>query len=116
MRLLLSYSVEDPQPLNPSDNQTEVQEIVLETTLKGVCYRLVRLVPKEPTEVHLSPREIEIARLIAKGLANKTIAHILNISPWTVATHLRRIFSKTDANTRAEMIATLFSLGVLETV
>lgn len=56
----------------------------------------------------LSPREQEIVRLVAKGLPNKTIAAILDISPWTVATHLRRIFGKLSVRSRAAMIATLF--------
>ena len=56
----------------------------------------------------LSPREQEIVRLVAKGLPNKTIAAILDISPWTVATHLRRVFGKLGVRSRAAMIASLF--------
>jgi len=55
----------------------------------------------------LSPREQEIVRLVAKGLPNKTIAAILDISPWTVATHLRRVFGKLGVRSRAAMIASL---------
>lgn len=67
----------------------------------------------EPTEVSLSPRELEIARLISKGLPNKAIASILEISPWTVATHLRRIYVKLDVNSRAEMVAKLMKAGAI---
>lgn len=59
---------------------------------------------KEPL---LSPRESEIARLVAKGLPNKTIAAILDISPWTVATHLKRIFAKLGVRSRAAMVSVL---------
>jgi len=62
----------------------------------------------------LSPREREIARLVASGYPNKTIGSILEISPWTVGTHLRRIFTKTGVSSRAAMVARLMEAGVLE--
>ncbi|HAX75116.1 MAG TPA: hypothetical protein DCY88_04575 [Cyanobacteria bacterium UBA11372] len=57
--------------------------------------------------IHLSPREQAIAQLVAQGLPNKSIAAILNISHWTVATHLRRIFAKLSVTSRTEMIVKL---------
>lgn len=59
----------------------------------------------------LSPREIEIARLVAAGYPNKTIGGILEISPWTVATHVRRIFIKLGVHGRASMVAHLAQRG-----
>ncbi len=55
--------------------------------------------------MHLSPREAEIIHLVATGLPNKCIGAVLEISTWTVATHLRRIFAKLGVNSRAAMIA-----------
>jgi hypothetical protein len=43
--------------------------------------------------------------MVAKGYPNKTIAGVLNISCWTVGTHLRRIFAKLGVASRAAMIA-----------
>lgn len=60
----------------------------------------------------LTAREYEIARLVAKGLPNKTIAAILEISPYTVQTHLKRAYCKFNVKTRAAMIARLMQLGV----
>jgi DNA-binding CsgD family transcriptional regulator len=60
----------------------------------------------------LSPREHEIARMVADGCTNKEIASVLEISSWTVSTHLRRIFSKLDVTTRAAMVARLVDPGV----
>jgi DNA-binding CsgD family transcriptional regulator len=57
----------------------------------------------------LSPREQEIARMVASGYTNKEIASVLEISTWTVSTHLRRIFSKLAVGTRAAMVARLFA-------
>ncbi|WP_329246559.1 LuxR C-terminal-related transcriptional regulator [Streptomyces sp. NBC_01478] len=52
----------------------------------------------------LSPREQEIARMVACGHPNKTIASVLEISAWTVASHLRRIFVKLEVSSRAAMV------------
>jgi len=61
----------------------------------------------------LSPREYEVARMVARGYPNKTIASVLEISSWTVSTHLRRIFAKLDVTSRAAMVAKLLEAGVL---
>jgi DNA-binding NarL/FixJ family response regulator len=57
----------------------------------------------------LSPREREIARMVACGHPNKTIASELEISTWTVASHLRRMFVKLDVTSRAAMVNRLAS-------
>jgi len=57
----------------------------------------------------LSPRECEIVRLVAKGLPNKTIAAILDISPYTVQTYLRRMFDKKQVRTRAALVAVVIT-------
>jgi predicted ATPase/DNA-binding CsgD family transcriptional regulator len=51
----------------------------------------------------LTPRELEIARLIAKGLANKEIADELVISPATAARHVANILSKLGYTKRAQI-------------
>jgi hypothetical protein len=43
--------------------------------------------------------------MVAKGYPNKTIAGVLNISCWTVDTHLRRTFAKLSVASRAAMVA-----------
>jgi DNA-binding NarL/FixJ family response regulator len=49
----------------------------------------------------LTPREVEVLRLLARGLSNKDIAARLVISPKTVANHAEHIYSKINASTRA---------------
>jgi DNA-binding CsgD family transcriptional regulator len=56
-------------------------------------------------ELPLSPRECEICRLVASGLINKEIGAVLEISEWTVATHLRRIFGKLEVHSKVAMVA-----------
>ena len=52
----------------------------------------------------LSQRELQIVELVAQGQSNKQIAKKLKISEWTVSTHLRRIFTKLQVDSRAEMV------------
>jgi DNA-binding CsgD family transcriptional regulator len=59
----------------------------------------------ERCALSLSPREREIVRMVALGRQNKVIAAVLNISSWTVCTHLRRIFAKLGVTSRAAMVA-----------
>ena len=49
----------------------------------------------------LTAREVEVLRLLARGLSNKEIAARLVISPKTVANHVEHIYAKIDASTRA---------------
>jgi DNA-binding NarL/FixJ family response regulator len=49
----------------------------------------------------LTQREVEVLRLLARGLSNKEIAELLVISPKTVANHVEHIYGKIEASTRA---------------
>ena len=51
--------------------------------------------------------------MVAKGYPNKTIAGVLEISSWTVCTHLRRMFAKLGVSSRAAMVAKMMDLGML---
>ncbi len=56
----------------------------------------------------LTAREVEVLRLLARGLSNKEIAARLVISPKTVGNHVEHIYTKIDASTRAT--ASLFAM------
>jgi HD-GYP domain-containing protein (c-di-GMP phosphodiesterase class II) len=56
----------------------------------------------------LTAREVEVLRLLARGLSNKEIAERLVISPKTAANHIEHIYAKIDASTRAT--ASLFAM------
>jgi DNA-binding CsgD family transcriptional regulator len=89
------------------------EEIIVDTNMDGVRYLIIRMPLSPPLLTSLSPREQEIARMVARGYPNKTIAGVLNISSWTVCTHIRRIFAKLGVASRAAMVARLLKEGQL---
>lgn len=48
-------------------------------------------------------RELEVVRLVARGLTDKEVAAQLFISPRTVDNHLRNVFAKLDISSRAAL-------------
>jgi DNA-binding CsgD family transcriptional regulator len=99
--------------LGDADAQN-AQDVMLDMEVDGVRCLLVRLMPKSArAQVFLSPREQEIARMVAEGYPNKTIAAVLDISSWTVGTHLRRVFAKLGVGSRAAMVARLLEEGLM---
>lgn len=59
----------------------------------------------------LSPREREVAALIAEGCANKTIADRLGLSIGTVKDHVHNILDKTGLSNRAAIAAAISGAG-----
>jgi DNA-binding CsgD family transcriptional regulator len=89
-----------------------VEELLLEGEVEGAHYLILRS-HTPASDTPLSPRELEIARLVAKGLPNKAIAAVLDISMWTVSAHLRRIFAKLNVSSRAAMVAQLMNVRMV---
>ena len=90
-------------PANSSPALVDSPETLVLFELDGFRYALTR--QRLADAVQLSPRELEIVNLVASGLPNKCIGAVLEISTWTVATHLRRIFAKLGVNSRSAMVA-----------
>jgi two-component system nitrate/nitrite response regulator NarL len=68
--------------------------------------------PGSPTET-LTPRELEVLRLLAEGLPNKAIALRLDISEHTVKFHLNAILGKLGAQSRTEAVVQAIRLGLV---
>jgi DNA-binding NarL/FixJ family response regulator len=124
----------DSLPGRTCDEQADGLEVVLDAEVDGARYVLLRA---QPGQAHpaleadyagngnagkkadalallLSPREQEIVRMVAKGYPNKMIAEVLDISAWTVCTHIRRIFAKLGVSTRASMVARISGMGEID--
>jgi HD-GYP domain-containing protein (c-di-GMP phosphodiesterase class II) len=77
----------------------------VEAVLGAAGHRVLR---RREGPAGLTPREVEVLRLLARGMSNKEIATRLVISPKTVGNHIEHIYSKIDASTRAA--ASLFAM------
>jgi DNA-binding NarL/FixJ family response regulator len=84
-------------------------ETVLAPSVAGKLVDRVR----RPVPHTLSAREVEVLRLVAKGLTNADIGRSLHISEATVKTHLLRTFSKLDVSDRTAAVTTAMSRGLL---
>jgi len=94
---------------SPGDESSE--QMLMDIDVDGQRYLLIRMPAVTPKGVSLSPREVEIVRLVAEGHQNKVIASVLEISNWTVCTHMRRVFAKFGVTSRAAMVARVAALG-----
>ncbi|GAA5170041.1 response regulator transcription factor [Amycolatopsis dongchuanensis] len=62
----------------------------------------------------LSPRELEVLRLVADGATNQLAARRLLISETTIKTHLLHIYTKLGVRDRASAVAVAYKRGLLE--
>jgi DNA-binding NarL/FixJ family response regulator len=68
--------------------------------------------PEALTE--LTPRELEVLRLLARGLSNADIARELVLGDATVKTHVARIFAKLDLHDRAQAVVLAYETGLVQ--
>ncbi len=78
--------------------------------VRGAEQRL-ELAPRPPQREKLTPRQLEILRLIASGYTTGQIAAELYLSPETVRWHVKAILRKLNARTRAEAAAALHQVA-----
>ena len=53
---------------------------------------------------HITPRELEIARMVCQGFGNEQIAESLNITHGTVKTHIRNLYHKLRVHNKVSML------------
>jgi DNA-binding NarL/FixJ family response regulator len=99
----------------PEEIETAVREVLKgRFYLSPVVTQAVMGLAKEDTAVReeiprpaageaLTPRELDIVRLVGRGLGNKEIAHELGVSVTTVRTHLNKVYEKVRPVSRVEL-------------
>ncbi|HXP57961.1 MAG TPA: response regulator transcription factor [Streptosporangiaceae bacterium] len=80
-----------------------------------VATALVGLVgsPGKSAPDHLSPRELEVLKLVADGATNQLAARKLLVSETTIKTHLLHIYTKLGVRDRASAVATAYKRGLI---
>src|SRR5919202_1779689 len=68
--------------------------------------------PKPPAEP-LTPRQLDVVKLLAQGKTNQEIAQELVLSPGTVRTHVQRILAKLGASDRTGAVVRAIELGLI---
>ena len=61
----------------------------------------------------LTPREVEVLRLVGRGSSNQQIAQELTISPATAKTHVSRTMAKLGARDRAQLVVAAYEHGLV---
>ena len=70
----------------------------------GVRRRMATAEPETHGWAALTAAEVAVARLVAEGLTNRDVAERLFLSPHTVNSHLRHVFTKLRINSRVELV------------
>jgi DNA-binding NarL/FixJ family response regulator len=96
--------------LDPAVQQRLVAAVLDQGPRTPVGEPITVSAPNLPDE--LTPREIEVLKLIALGLSNREIADKLVLSNATVKTHINRIFYKTGARDRAQAVRYAYKHGL----
>ncbi|HWI86369.1 MAG TPA: LuxR C-terminal-related transcriptional regulator [Sphingomonas sp.] len=69
--------------------------------------------PRARAALGISPRELAVLQAIAAGRSNKEIAAELGVSPYTVKTHVARLFVKLSARRRTDAVAKARELHIV---
>jgi DNA-binding NarL/FixJ family response regulator len=93
----------------------------------GLCMALIQHLSKKRAEKFepshpqngdrkaLTPRQLQLLRLVANGLTNKEIAANLNLSQFTVKNHIRRVMHQVEAASRYDAVKLVRASGQLST-
>lgn len=91
----------------------EPEELVaqVESTLKQASRLLERPMKRSsqdpkllvPDTVELTPTEVKVVQLVARGLSNREIAEVMNVSQRTIESHVSNMLAKTSLHNRTEL-------------
>jgi DNA-binding CsgD family transcriptional regulator len=112
VRQLVAHATHVADSIPCGDDKS--RRVLFDAEFDGMRCLVVREPKTTGARVSCTPREREIARMVAKGYPNKAIAAVLEISSWTVGTHLRHMFAKLGVSSRAAMVARILEAGLIK--
>ena len=90
--------------------------LIAPTITKRLIEQFARTAPPAmppPELTTLTPREVEVLTLIARGLTNAEIAAELVLSEATVKTHVKRVLAKLGARDRVQAVVLAYEAGLV---
>jgi DNA-binding NarL/FixJ family response regulator len=100
-----------------------LKEMVHSEVLRAIriVYSGKRFIPTEVSEqlsgffpeLALTPREVEVLSLIARGFGNKEVADVLGTAPGTIKAHVQSILGKLGANDRTHAVTIALRRGII---
>ena len=70
--------------------------------------------PADKNLPHVTPREMEVLKLIVRGFSNAEIARLLEVSQYTVTSHIKNLYKKLAVGSRSEAIFEAVQLGLVQ--
>lgn len=103
----------------PKTTESNVLRTAIATVLDGGVYvpaidmQATAASPPVPTEsLGLTPRQVDVLRMLVDGQSNKSIARALELAPSTVKTHIEAIFLRLHVATRTQAVVAAARLGL----
>lgn len=101
--------------LSKNASRSEIVKVIHSVNAGQLAFPpdIMDYINRHDSNTRLSAREIEILEMVAKGLTNKEIAQILQLSQFTVRNHLNRICSKLEVTDRTEAATMALRTGLI---
>jgi DNA-binding NarL/FixJ family response regulator len=114
----LGKGIEPAQLLEAIRLVADGEALLSPAATRGLIARfLARPEPDGPTDQQvlsaLTPRELEVLRLVAAGLSDREIAERLFVTPATAKTHANRAMAKLGARDRAQLVVIAYETGLV---
>jgi DNA-binding NarL/FixJ family response regulator len=88
------------------------EALLAPASTRKLIERATRRTTPSPRLASLSARELEVLRLLARGLSNAEIADELVVEPSTIKTHVARLLAKLEVRDRVQAVVFAFQNGV----
>jgi DNA-binding NarL/FixJ family response regulator len=103
----------------PKTTESNVLRLAIKTVIEGGIYIppvvLHGAPPPAPASANtlgLTPRQVDVLRMLVDGRSNKAIAQALDLAPSTVKTHLEAIFQRLHVSSRTQAVVAAARLGL----
>lgn len=103
----------------PKTTESNVLRRAIATVIDGGVYLPPIELPDAPAaapstteNLGLTPRQVDVLRMLVDGRSNKSIARALELSPSTVKTHLEAIFARLHVSSRTQAVVAAARLGL----